>query len=194
MLDVRHSVFVLGFAGVGKSKVWGTLNRTYKNQGKKPSAIDLDPKAVTNNELFGIINPSTREWKDGKHNSSWGLIKNIQRWTNLDFSCCVFSVLHVALCTSTGLFSVIMRDLANMSGDGPKWIVLDGDIDPMWIESLNTVMDDNKVLTLASNERIPLTPSMRLIFEISHLRTATPATVSRAGILFINPQDLGWIP
>lgn len=44
-----------------------------------------------------------------------------------------------------GLFAVLMRDLANASGDGPKWIVLDGDIDPMWIESLNTVMDDNKV-------------------------------------------------
>jgi dynein heavy chain len=94
----------------------------------------------------------------------------------------------------TGLFSVIIRDLANMTGDGPKWIVLDGDIDPMWIESLNTVMDDNKILTLASNERIPLTPSMRLLFEISHLRTATPATVSRAGILYVNPQDLGWNP
>ena len=89
---------------------------------------------------------------------------------------------------------MIMRDLANASGDGPKWIVLDGDIDPMWIESLNTVMDDNKVLTLASNERIPLTPSMRLLFEISHLRTATPATVSRAGILFLNITDLGWNP
>ncbi|CAI9715298.1 Hypothetical predicted protein [Octopus vulgaris] len=87
-----------------------------------------------------------------------------------------------------------MRDLAIMSGTGPKWIVLDGDIDPMWIESLNTVMDDNKILTLASNERIPLTPSMRLLFEISHLKTATPATVSRAGILYINPQDLGWNP
>lgn len=72
--------------------------------------------------------------------------------------------------------------------------VLDGDIDPMWIESLNTVMDDNKVLTLASNERIALTPSMRLLFEISNLKTATPATVSRAGILYINPQDLGWNP
>lgn len=64
----------------------------------------------------------------------------------------------------------------------------------MWIESLNTVMDDNKVLTLASNERISLTNSMRLLFEISHLKTATPATVSRAGILFINPADLGWAP
>lgn len=45
----------------------------------------------------------------------------------------------------TGLFSSIMRELANISHSGPKWIVLDGDIDPMWIESLNTVMDDNKV-------------------------------------------------
>ncbi|KAM6240343.1 dynein axonemal heavy chain 9 isoform 4-T5 [Spheniscus humboldti] len=87
-----------------------------------------------------------------------------------------------------------MRELANITHDGPKWIVLDGDIDPMWIESLNTVMDDNKVLTLASNERIPLNPTMRLVFEISHLRTATPATVSRAGILYINPSDLGWNP
>lgn len=49
-----------------------------------------------------------------------------------------------------------------------------------------------QVLTLASNERISLSPSMRLLFEISHLKAATPATVSRAGILYVNPQDLGW--
>ncbi|KYO41015.1 hypothetical protein Y1Q_0014129 [Alligator mississippiensis] len=124
---------------------------------RRPVAVDLDPKAVTCDELFGIIHPATREWKDG-------------------------------------LFSTTMRDLANITHKGPKWIILDGDIDPMWIESLNTVMDDNKVLTLASNERIPLNPTMRLLFEISHLRTATPATVSRAGILYINPADLGWNP
>lgn len=52
-----------------------------------------------------------------------------------------------------------------------------------WIESLNTVMDDNKVLTLASNERIALTKEMRLLFEVGHLQSATPATVSRGNIL-----------
>lgn len=46
---------------------------------------------------------------------------------------------------ATGLFSSLMRDQANLTGDSPKWIILDGDIDPMWIESLNTLMDDNKV-------------------------------------------------
>jgi dynein heavy chain len=64
----------------------------------------------------------------------------------------------------------------------------------MWIESLNTVMDDNKVLTLASNERIPLNETMRLLFEISHLKTATPATVSRAGILYVSTHDIGYSP
>jgi len=75
-----------------------------------------------------------------------------------------------------------------------KWVVLDGDIDAVWIESMNTVMDDNKVLTLVSNERIPLTASMRMVFEIDSLHNATPATVSRAGILYINEGDVGWLP
>jgi len=55
-------------------------------------------------------------------------------------------------------------------------------------------MDDNKVLTLVSQERIPMTGSMRLILEVSNLRSATPATVSRGGVLFINDADIGWKP
>ena len=73
-------------------------------------------------------------------------------------------------------------------------MVLDGDIDAVWIESMNTVMDDNKVLTLVSNERIPLSESMRMVFEINTLKNATPATVSRAGILYINDTDVGYQP
>ena len=53
-------------------------------------------------------------------------------------------------------------------------------------------MDDNKVLTLANNERIALTPEMKLLFEVDSLKEATPATVSRAGILFINSGDFNW--
>jgi len=66
LLAVRHSVFIIGFAGTGKSMVWKTLYKTYQNLKQKPVYSDLNPKAVTNNELFGIINPATREWKDGK--------------------------------------------------------------------------------------------------------------------------------
>jgi dynein heavy chain len=59
---------------------------------------------------------------------------------------------------------------------------------------MNTVMDDNKMLTLVSQERIPLSKSMRLILEVSHLKNATPATVSRGGVLFVNEFDIGWKP
>ncbi|KAG8222095.1 hypothetical protein J437_LFUL000858, partial [Ladona fulva] len=110
LLEVRHSVFIVGTAGTGKTQVWKTLFRTYQNIRRRPVYNDLNPKAVTNDELFGIINPATREWKDG-------------------------------------LLSVLMREQANLASDCPKWILLDGDIDPMWIESLNTVMDDNKHLS-----------------------------------------------
>ena len=85
-----------------------------------------------------------------------------------------------------GLMSSTMRSLGQIADTNAKWIVLDGDLDANWIESMNSVMDDNKILTLASNERIPLKAHMRLIFEIRDLRFATPATVSRAGILFIS--------
>ena len=66
LFDVRHSVFIVGNAGTGKTQVWKTLYKTYQNTGIKPLYDDLNPKAVTNDELFGVINASTREWKDGE--------------------------------------------------------------------------------------------------------------------------------
>lgn len=82
-----------------------------------------------------------------------------------------------------------MRDLGEMPDTNPKWLVLDGDLDSIWIESMNSVMDDNKILTLASNERVPLKSHMSMIFEIRDLKYASLATVSRAGILYISDAD-----
>ena len=93
-----------------------------------------------------------------------------------------------------GLLSHILKGLANCTTVKHEWIVLDGDIDAEWIESMNTVMDDNKMLTLASNERIPLTPPMRLLLEVENMREASPATVSRGGVIFLNDTDVGWQP
>ena len=91
-----------------------------------------------------------------------------------------------------GVFTGIMRSQAASSSNTQKWMVLDGDVDPEWVESLNTVMDDNKVLTLSNNERILLKDNMRIIIEAVDLTYATPATVSRAGVLYVNDMGGSW--
>ena len=65
LLEVRHSVFVIGHAGSGKSQILRTLHNTHKSLGRAAAWSDMNPKALTTDELFGFIHPSTREWKDG---------------------------------------------------------------------------------------------------------------------------------
>ncbi len=92
-----------------------------------------------------------------------------------------------------GIFSKTMRDLGQIPDVLPKWIILDGDLDANWIESMNSVMDDNRLLTLPSNERIPLKQHMKLVFEIRDLNFATPATATRAGIVCMDDsQGIQW--
>lgn len=91
-----------------------------------------------------------------------------------------------------GLFSYQMQLLSEeMPDENPKWIVLDGDLDNNWIESMNSVMDDNRMLTLANNGRIFLKDYMKLLFEIRNLKYSTLATVTRAGIIFLS-DDKGY--
>eukprot|EP00957_Ditylum_brightwellii_P090736 6910386-Ditylum_brightwellii.AAC.1 len=131
----------MGPAGAGKSQCWRTLKeaRDLQDPEMPTKVVDLNPKSVKTEELYGYISLTTREWRDG-------------------------------------LLSNIMRTLSGIPGEKPKLIMLNEDLDANWIKSMNSVMDDNRMLTLASNERIPLLPHMRMIFEIRDLKHATPAT------------------
>ncbi|KAJ9053275.1 dynein heavy chain [Entomophthora muscae] len=86
-----------------------------------------------------------------------------------------------------GLFTHILRKiLDNVRGESNKrhWIVFDGDVDPEWVENLNSVLDDNRLLTLPNGERLGLPPNVRVMFEVEDLRQATLATVSRCGMVW----------
>ncbi|XP_069857588.1 dynein axonemal heavy chain 2 isoform X5 [Dipodomys merriami] len=93
-----------------------------------------------------------------------------------------------------GILSSVMRVACADEKPDEKWILFDGPVDTLWIESMNSVMDDNKVLTLINGERIAMPEQVSLLFEVENLAVASPATVSRCGMVYTDYVDLGWKP
>ncbi|BGP05267.1 dynein heavy chain [Rhodotorula toruloides] len=88
-----------------------------------------------------------------------------------------------------GLFTHILRKIVDdVRAESSKrhWIIFDGDVDPEWVENLNSVLDDNKLLTLPNGERLNLPPNVRIMFEVESLKYATLATVSRCGMVWFS--------
>ena len=113
--QLHHGLMMVGPSGSGKSSAWRVLLKALELlEGVEGVAHVIDPKAMNKEELYGVLDPNTREWKDG-------------------------------------LFTHILRRIIdNVRGEINKrqWIIFDGDVDPEWVENLNSVLDNNKLLTL----------------------------------------------
>eukprot|EP01116_Phalansterium_solitarium_P024803 TRINITY_DN91_c0_g1_i2.p1 TRINITY_DN91_c0_g1~~TRINITY_DN91_c0_g1_i2.p1 ORF type:complete len:4088 (+),score=2028.04 TRINITY_DN91_c0_g1_i2:171-12434(+) len=89
-----------------------------------------------------------------------------------------------------GVLTEASRAVVKEPSDTHSWIICDGDIDPAWIESLNSVLDDNRLLTMPNGERIQFGANVNFIFETNNLKFASPATVSRMGMIFLSDEDM----
>ncbi|XP_006149290.1 dynein heavy chain 10, axonemal [Tupaia chinensis] len=154
----RHTTMVVGPTGGGKSVVINALCQAQTKLGLVTKLYILNPKAVSVIELYGILDPVTRDWTDG-------------------------------------VLSNIFREINKPTDKKErKYILFDGDVDALWVENMNSVMDDNKLLTLANGERIRLQAHCALLFEVGDLQYASPATVSRCGMVYVDPKNLKYQP
>ncbi|XP_073386148.1 dynein-1-alpha heavy chain, flagellar inner arm I1 complex isoform X3 [Physcomitrium patens] len=94
----------------------------------------------------------------------------------------------------SSLFREINKPLQPGHANDRCYLVFDGDVDALWVEDMNSVMDDNKLLTLPNGERIRVQNHCKLLFEVSDLQYASPATVSRCGMVFVDSKNLGYQP
>ncbi|XP_065594770.1 dynein axonemal heavy chain 10 [Cyrtonyx montezumae] len=154
----RHTTMVVGPTGGGKSVVINALCQAQNKLGLLTKLYTLNPKAMSVIELYGILDPNTRDWTDG-------------------------------------VLSNIFRDVNRPTDKKERrYILFDGDVDALWVENMNSVMDDNKLLTLANGERIRLQSHCALLFEVGDLQYASPATVSRCGMVYVDPKNLKYKP
>ncbi|EGR32330.1 hypothetical protein IMG5_087930 [Ichthyophthirius multifiliis] len=165
VINTRHGLMIVGQPFSGKSTCYKLLANSMTFANKK---LGSNEELPTN---YYIINP-----KSISINNLYGFSDPISKeWTE-------------------GILAEVYRKCATANVPDRQIIVFDGPVDADWIENMNTVLDDNKKLCLMSGETIAMSNSMTMMFEVADLNQASPATVSRCGMVYMQPDQLGWWP
>ncbi|KEG14779.1 putative dynein heavy chain [Trypanosoma grayi] len=165
-LIVRHGVMMVGVTGTGKTEIRNCIS----------DALSTMAEAESSNPMARPVHQFVMNPKSVMLHELYGQLDvNTNEWRD-------------------GVLSVIAKNCVRDS-EGSKdhrWIVFDGPVDTLWIESLNSVLDDSKLLCLDSGERIKLPETIHMLFEVADLAVASPATVSRCGMVYLDAADLHW--
>ncbi|XP_054190341.1 dynein axonemal heavy chain 14 isoform X18 [Homo sapiens] len=196
---------IADFLSVAERK---SASKISERKGKVDICV-LNPKCVTLSELYGQLDPNTMEWTDGLLSATirsyvyFNTPKNTKKDIDLRLKSRISDLSNVFKLDSSdttetddNIFEEIEKVVKipeNHNFDW-QWIILDGPVDTFWVENLNSVLDDTRTLCLANSERIALTNKIRVIFEVDNLSQASPATVSRCAMVYMDPVDLGWEP
>ncbi|TTB85611.1 Dynein heavy chain 1, axonemal [Bagarius yarrelli] len=164
---VRHGLMLVGPSGSGKTKCYEVLAAALTALQGQPSVSG----GVYQPVQAYVLNPKSITM--GQLYGEFDLLTH--EWTD-------------------GILSSLIRTGAAAMDEEKKWYMFDGPVDAVWIENMNTVLDDNKKLCLSSGEIIKLTDVMTLMFEVQDLAVASPATVSRCGMVYLEPSILGLTP
>ncbi|XP_076846923.1 dynein axonemal heavy chain 1 isoform X2 [Brachyhypopomus gauderio] len=164
---VRHGLMLVGPAGSGKTKCYEVLGAAITALQGQPSFSGETYQVV---QTY-VLNPKSITM--GQLYGEFDLLTH--EWMD-------------------GVLSSLIRAGVAAMDEEKKWYMFDGPVDAVWIENMNTVLDDNKKLCLSSGEIIKLTEVMTLMFEVQDLAVASPATVSRCGMVYLEPSILGLSP
>ncbi|XP_022081686.1 dynein gamma chain, flagellar outer arm-like [Acanthaster planci] len=171
--QVNHAIIVAGGPGTGKSSAIQTLVEA----------------------LSAIAPAHSRQSRSSVVSSSITAISHkLQRLNPLvvDDLALMFGHLNQNRDWVDGVFTNIWRK-ANRNVS-TTWLCLDGPLTPSWADNFNSVLDNDKVLHLHNGDRLFLSDNVKLVFETGDLTIASPATVTRAGIVYLDKDVLGWRP